>query len=96
MFYLKYKGKKLWIEEDNTFTTCPRCGKEMQVDLGGAVVDGVLDLYGLIVFCPECSRRLMRKSCGIVKERFVASEEGSPLQSGPDTNTCFLGGLRAD
>ncbi|WP_297710552.1 hypothetical protein [Dysosmobacter sp.] len=68
MFYMKHKGKKLWIQTDNTFTMCPRCGKELQVDLGEAVVDGVLDLYGLSIFCQKCSSQLTRKRCDIMKE----------------------------
>ena len=68
MFYMKHKGKKLWIETDNTFTMCPRCGKELQVDLSEAVVDGALDLYGLSIFCPKCSAHLAWKRCGIMKE----------------------------
>jgi len=33
MFYVKHNGKKILIEDDNPFTMCPRCGKEMQVSL---------------------------------------------------------------
>lgn len=55
MFYMKHRGKKLWIEADNTYTMCPRCGKEMQVDLGDAVIEGSLDLYGTAFCCHACS-----------------------------------------
>ncbi len=55
MFYLKHKGKKLYIESDNVYTTCPQCGKEHAVDLNDAIIDGVLDLYGLAICCTECS-----------------------------------------
>ncbi len=27
MFYMKYKGKKLNIHEDNVYTICPECAK---------------------------------------------------------------------
>ncbi len=54
MFYLKHNGKKLYIEDDNTFVMCPRCGKEMQVNLEEAVIDGKLDLYGTSFLCKQC------------------------------------------
>lgn len=57
MSYLKHKGKKLYIESDNVYTTCPQCGKEHAIDLNDAIIDGVLDLYGLDIFCTECSAK---------------------------------------
>lgn len=58
MFYMKSGGKRRYIHDTNTFTRCGRCGKELQVDLGDAVIDGSLDLYGTTFFCPECSKML--------------------------------------
>ena len=46
MYHLKNEGKKLFVESDNVFTQCSRYGKEMQIDLADAVIDGQLDLYG--------------------------------------------------
>lgn len=47
------------IEEDNVFTTCPRCGEEFPVDLAEiADVDGGLDLYGTAVYCAPCSKAM--------------------------------------
>lgn len=54
MYYLKDGEKKLPIEHDNVFTQCGQCGKEMQIDLADAVINGDLDLCGLTWFCPEC------------------------------------------
>lgn len=56
MFYLKDKsGRKLFIEDSNFFTVCPLCGKEHAVDLVGVLRDGISDLYGTAVYCPECA-----------------------------------------
>lgn len=61
MYYLKNGKKKLFIEEDNVFTQCPRCGKEMQIDLDDAVIDGTLDLYGISWYFDKCSRKVRSK-----------------------------------
>lgn len=61
MFYLKNGKKKLFIEEDNVFTQCPRCGKEHQIDLASAVIDGKLDLYGTSCYCEKCSEKVRSK-----------------------------------
>lgn len=63
MFYLKHDGKKLFIEDNNVFNQCPRCGKERPVNLADAVIDGALDLYGTAFYCEECGRKL-RESAG--------------------------------
>ena len=56
MFYMKHKGEKLFIEEDNVFTACPRCGKEHAVDLCEILSCKDADLYGTDVCCEECSK----------------------------------------
>jgi len=61
MYYMKHNGKKLFIEDDNTFTKCPRCGKEMQIDLADAVIDGKLDLYGMSWYCEKCGEKVRSK-----------------------------------
>lgn len=58
MFYLKTrKGRNLYIEDDNVFTTCPICGTEFTVDIADIFRDGESDLYGTAVFCPDCARK---------------------------------------
>lgn len=57
MFYMKYKGKKLVISEDNVFTVCPRCGREHSVDLQDILMGGEADLYSTSVYCADCSRK---------------------------------------
>lgn len=45
------------ITDKNVFTRCPDCGAEICIDLNDVIdEDGQLDLYGLGVCCPECSR----------------------------------------
>lgn len=45
------------ITDENVFTRCPDCGAEIAIDLNDVIdADGQLDLYGLGVCCPECSR----------------------------------------
>lgn len=61
MYYLKSGKKKLFIEDDNVFTQCPRCGKEQQIDLADAVIDGALDLYGTSWYCEKCSEKVRSK-----------------------------------
>lgn len=60
MFYIKAKTNEdtcitTEITDENTFTTCVICGRELQVDLDEAVIDGHLDLFGLNMRCEECS-----------------------------------------
>lgn len=61
MYYMKSGKKKLFIEEDNVYTRCARCGKEMQIDLDDAVIDGALDLYGTSWYCERCSKIVRNK-----------------------------------
>ena len=45
------------ITDENVFTRCPDCGAEICIDLNDVIdEDGQLDLYGLGVCCPGCSR----------------------------------------
>ncbi len=56
MFYMKHNGERLFIEEDNVFTSCPKCGKEHTVDLAEILKCKDTDLYGTNVCCEECSK----------------------------------------
>lgn len=55
MFYMKHKGKKLEVLEDNVYTICPQCGKEHVVDLHDILSCEHADLYGTSIYCEECS-----------------------------------------
>lgn len=62
MFYLKHRGTKVYIEDDNVYTRCIGCGKEIKVDLQEILGDGESDLYGTGCFCRECSeKRVFRR-----------------------------------
>ena len=70
MFYLKYKGKRLLIESDNVYTTCPLCGEEHVVDLQDILGDGSGDLYGTAAYCEKCSaQRSRQKAAGDAKRK---------------------------
>lgn len=58
MYYLKNGKRKLFIEDDNVYTRCGRCGIEMQIDLADAVIDGELDLYMTTWYCPKCAPKV--------------------------------------
>lgn len=62
MFYLKCGKKKLLIEDDNTFVQCLKCGREMQIGLENAVVDGRLELYSLSWFCQKCGEEVRKEA----------------------------------
>lgn len=55
MFYLKHKGKKLEIYDDNVFTICPQCGKEHCVDIQDVLAHEGADLFGTAVYCKDCT-----------------------------------------
>lgn len=55
MFYMKHKGKKLEVREDNVYTVCPKCGREHKVDICGILKSEHTDLYSTHVYCEKCS-----------------------------------------
>lgn len=60
MYYVKTKINEgtcitTEITDENTYTVCIDCGRELQVDLDEAIVDGHIDLFGLGMRCEECS-----------------------------------------
>ena len=62
MFYIKtkqYCGKTINIEisDENVFTRCPECGREMPVDLAEIFADGEGDLFSTQVLCAACAKR---------------------------------------
>lgn len=66
MFYVKEKineAMEVRIEVgcDNVFGICPRCGDEVQINLEDlANADDGLDLYGMAVYCDDCTKELMK------------------------------------
>lgn len=61
MYYVKSGNRKIDIEDDNVFTTCVKCGRELQVDLADAVIDEELDLYSVGWFCQKCGEEVRNK-----------------------------------
>lgn len=75
MFYVKINdGEKVIKEEltdENVFTVCPKCGKELQIDLAETFPDGEIDLFGTSIMCKECSKMLLdirHKAFNLAKE----------------------------
>ncbi len=63
MFYVKERMNErvnltLGITDDNVYTKCPRCGKEVKVNLGEVFKVGDVDLFETVVLCAECSERV--------------------------------------
>ena len=66
MFYIKtkqYCGKTINIEitDENVFTRCPGCGREMPVDLAEIFADGEGDLFNTQVQCAACTNERTEK-----------------------------------
>ena len=62
MFYLKTKmpnGEvvKTEITDENVYTRCPDCGRELPVDLVEIFSDGEGDLYSTNIICSACTKK---------------------------------------
>ena len=63
MFYVKENINdavevKVEINDENVFCHCPRCGKEVHVDINEFMGDEDFDLYATSLFCADCSRKV--------------------------------------
>ena len=61
MFYIRTKqncGKTITtdITDENVFTRCPGCGREMPVDLAEIFADAEGDLFSTKIFCAACTK----------------------------------------
>lgn len=66
MFYIKTKqpgGKTVNTEvtDENVFTRCLECSKEISVDLAELFSDGEGDLYSSGIICEDCTKKRMSK-----------------------------------
>lgn len=50
---------KIEINNENVFCRCPHCGSEVQVNLQDILSDEDGDLFGTVVLCENCTRRMM-------------------------------------
>lgn len=66
MFYVKEKINeamevRIELGSDNVYGICPGCGDEVQVNLEDlSAADDGLDLYGMAVYCDDCTKELMK------------------------------------
>ena len=66
MFYVKEKINEVMevrieVGSDNVYGICPGCGDEVQVNLEDlSDADDGLDLYGMAVYCDDCTKKLMK------------------------------------
>ena len=66
MFYVKEKINEVMevrieVGSDNVYGICPRCGDEVQINLEDlANADDSLDLYGMAVYCDDCTKELFK------------------------------------
>jgi len=66
MFYIKSKqqsGKtvKTDITDENVFTRCPECERELPVDLAEVFGDGEGDLFSTSIVCSACTQKRQKK-----------------------------------
>ena len=66
MFYVKEKINEVMevrieVGSDNVYGICPGCGDEVQVNLEDlSDADRGVDLYGMSVYCDDCTKKLMK------------------------------------
>lgn len=56
-----------YITDENVYTTCPRCGAEVAVNLADVLNDEDSDLYGTAVYCDKCAKAWLQEKFGGVK-----------------------------
>lgn len=58
MFYVKETNGQcaitVQITDENVFTLCPKCGREIPIDLQELFEGGDVDLCGTTILCEEC------------------------------------------
>lgn len=86
MFYLKLEIDGTIIKEEitseNVFTVCPKCGKELQVDLAEIFPDGEIDLEGTAIICKDCTKMnevISDKALKIADKALEMVDEGEDL-----------------
>lgn len=59
-YYIRFKGRKIYLFEDNVRTICPNCGKEHTVDLLECATGEGFTLQDT-VFCEACSGEAQKR-----------------------------------
>lgn len=65
-YFIRFKGRKVYLLEDNVRTICPNCGKEHVVDIVDVIesADG-FSLYGTNTYCEGCSQEAQKRMQGM-------------------------------
>lgn len=79
MFYTKTQlpgGKvvKTEITDENVYTHCHDCGRELSVDLVEVIADGEGDLVSTSIICTACTRKRIISKCHT--ERLTLTADG--------------------
>lgn len=66
MFYIKTvqpsdRSVTTDITDENVFTRCPECGREMPIDLAEVFSDGEGDLFSTSILCAACTKKRTEK-----------------------------------
>lgn len=61
MIYTKSNDRKIPVLDDNTFSVCCRCGKEVPVHLSELLKAKIERPLSARVMCPDCTREQFRK-----------------------------------
>ncbi len=101
MFYVKTKigeGTCITTEitDDNVFTTCASCGRELQVDLDEAIIDGHLDLFGLSIRCEKCSYKHALQHPGEGWAKALIADQRARRGTQPPRENPFSRGKQTD
>lgn len=94
MFYVKSKLNdeveiKIEINDENTYTNCPECGAEVQVDLSDMTDErGYLDLFGTSCYCRKCSEKM--NADNTYKPRNAAVEIKTLWSDGTETGDVYM------
>lgn len=74
-FFIRFKGRKVYLFADNVRSICPNCGKEHVVDIAEVASDG-FNLYDTVVFCEACSQEANKRMQGMPGQHIPVSDLG--------------------
>ena len=65
-YFIRFKGRKVYLLEDNVRTICPNCSKEHVVDLADiAETADAFNLYDTDVYCEACTQEARKRMQGM-------------------------------